>query len=63
MNQDMLDAVKAEYLVRIVVNDYDADNIRCNAVCLGPIETPLLKDVLTDDVLLQYHDAIPAGGG
>jgi|GEM_PF-4275574 len=52
MNQDALDAVKAEYLARIVVNDYDADSIRCNAVCLGLIKTPLLKDALTDDVLL-----------
>lgn len=48
-------------LTRIVANDHGADNIRCNAVCPGPIETPLLKDALTDDVLKQYHDAIPSG--
>jgi len=48
-------------LTRIVANDHGADNIRCNAVCPGPIETPLLKDALTDDVLQQYHDAIPSG--
>ena len=48
-------------LTKIVANDHGADNIRCNAVCPGPIETPLLKGALTDDVLKQYHDAIPAG--
>jgi meso-butanediol dehydrogenase/(S,S)-butanediol dehydrogenase/diacetyl reductase len=48
-------------LTRIVANDHGADNIRCNAVCPGPIETPLLKGALTDEVLQQYHDAIPAG--
>lgn len=48
-------------LTKIVANDHGSDNIRCNAVCPGPIETPLLKDALTDDVLQQYHDAIPSG--
>ncbi|MDV6170405.1 SDR family oxidoreductase [Flavobacterium sp. DG1-102-2] len=48
-------------LTRIVANDHGGDNIRCNAVCPGPIETPLLKGALTDDVLQQYNDVIPSG--
>ncbi|KOS06345.1 hypothetical protein AM493_10105 [Flavobacterium akiainvivens] len=48
-------------LTRIVANDHGPDKIRCNAVCPGPIETPLLKAALTDDILQAYHDAIPAG--
>jgi len=46
MNQDALDAVKAEYLARIVVNDYGADSICCNAVYSELIETPLLKECI-----------------
>ncbi|PZR19731.1 MAG: 3-oxoacyl-ACP reductase [Flavobacterium psychrophilum] len=48
-------------LTRIVANDHGEDGIRCNAVCPGPIATPLAKDVFTDDVIKAYAEAIPAG--
>lgn len=48
-------------LTRIIANDHGEDGIRCNAVCPGPIATPLAKDVFTDDVLKAYHEAIPLG--
>lgn len=48
-------------LTRIIANDHGEDGIRCNAVCPGPIATPLAKDVFTDDVIKAYSEAIPAG--
>lgn len=48
-------------LTRVIACDHGEDKIRCNAVCPGPIETPLLKDALNKEVLQAYHDAIPAG--
>lgn len=48
-------------LTRIIANDHGADSIRCNAVCPGPIQTPLLEGALSDSILKSYKEAIPAG--
>lgn len=48
-------------LTRVIANDHGADNIRSNAVCPGPIETPLLKEALSDEIMSAYKKAIPAG--
>lgn len=49
-------------LTRIVANDHGADNIRANAVCPGPIATPLLNEALKDKSITDaYNEAIPVG--
>lgn len=48
-------------LTRIVANDYGDANIRCNAVCPGPIATPLAKDAFSGKILEEYQQRIPLG--
>lgn len=48
-------------LTRVIANDHGEDGIRSNAVCPGPIATPLAKEVFTEDVIKAYAEAIPAG--
>lgn len=46
-------------LTRIIANDHGVDNIRANAVCPGPIATPLLNDALDEKNLKEYQESIP----
>lgn len=49
-------------LVRVMANDYAADNIRVNAVIPGFTATPLVKDLIDDkEGLAEMLQAIPLG--
>lgn len=47
---------------RATAVDYGHDGVRVNAVCPGPVRTPLLIEALEDDeISRQYSDRIPLG--
>lgn len=47
---------------RTLANDHGGDNIRANAVCPGPIATPLLNAAIEDkNILKAYQEIIPSG--
>lgn len=47
---------------RATAVDYGHDGVRVNAVCPGPVRTPLLVEALkNDDISTAYHDRIPLG--
>ena len=49
-------------LTRTLANDHGEDNIRVNAVCPGPVATPLLNIAVEDeDILKAYQKVIPSG--
>lgn len=47
---------------RCVAIDHAHENIRCNAVCPGPVDTPILADVSgVPDIRTLWHQAVPMG--
>ncbi|MBI4517117.1 MAG: SDR family oxidoreductase [Deltaproteobacteria bacterium] len=49
-------------LTRTVAIDHARENIRCNCVCPGPIETPLLSPLLAlPNAVAEYNALVPMG--
>ena len=47
---------------RTLAIDHACDGIRVNAVCPGPIDTPLAKPLLANETIArEYHERIPMG--
>ena len=49
-------------MTRAIAAEYAVDGIRCNAICPGYVYTPMTKDMLDNDIILeQVIEQIPLG--
>lgn len=49
-------------LTRTVAMDHGKENIRCNGVCPGPIDTPLAAPIFSmNSAVAKYNEDIPSG--
>jgi NAD(P)-dependent dehydrogenase (short-subunit alcohol dehydrogenase family) len=48
-------------LTRVIATEWGKRGIRCNCICPGPIDTPMVAEVLVDDVRSLWENQLPIG--